>query len=62
MVALLEKVKKDSKVVSSTPEGKKLLDCLQELKKLQRTGAKLNMETAKQQLFEGALAIKRIKK
>ena len=61
MVALLEKVKKDSKVVSSTPEGKKLLDCLQELKKLQRTGAKLNMETAKQQLFEGALAIERIK-
>lgn len=62
MVALLEKVKKDSKVDSSTPKGKKLLDCLQELKKLQKTGTKLNMETAKQQLFEGALAIKRIKK
>ena len=61
MVALLEKVKKDSKVDSSTPKGKKLLDCLQELKKLQKTGTKLNMETAKQQLFEGALAIERIK-
>ena len=61
-MALLEKVKKGSKVHSSTPKGKTLLDCLQEFKKLQKTGAKLNMETAKQQLFEGALAIKRIKK
>ena len=61
MVALLEKVEKDSKVDCSTPKGKKLLDCLQELKKLQKTGAKLNVETARQQLFEGALAVKRIK-
>ena len=60
MQVLVEKVYKECD--PSSTNGKKLQGCLAGLKKLAKEGSKVKLESAKDKLFEAALAIKRVKK
>eukprot|EP00435_Cladocopium_sp_Y103_P010683 s1325_g2.t1 len=54
------KVKKEKGTDSD--KGKKVDQCLKSLMKLAKDGGKVNLENAKNQLFEAALAVKKVNK
>ena len=58
MVKLLKKVKKEQ----GTAKGKQLDDTLSALQKLEKQGAKLKVEDAKNKLFDAAIQLKKLKK
>lgn len=60
MVAPLERVKKEKGTDSE--KGQKVEQCLKNLKKVEKLGSKISLESAKNQLFEAALAVKRVTK
>lgn len=59
---LISQTSKKSAGSAATAQQKGLNNSLQELQKLSKQGAKVNVETAKNQLFEAALAVKRASK
>ena len=58
MVKLLKKVKKEQ----GTAKGKHLDDTLSALQKLEKQGAKVKVEDAKNKLFDAAIQLKKLKK
>ena len=58
MVKLLKKVKKEQ----GTAKGKQLDDALSALQKLEKQGAKVKVEDAKNKLFDAAIQLKKLKK
>eukprot|EP00435_Cladocopium_sp_Y103_P026028 s4938_g6.t1 len=59
---LISQSTKKSQGSAATAHQKELNDCLKELQKLSKQGSKVNVEAAKNQLFEAALAVKRASK
>ena len=62
LTGLISKSSKKSAGSAATAQQKGLNKCLQDLQKLSKQGSKVNVETAKNQLFEAALAVKRASK